>query len=162
MSNNLLEEYNDMLNAYNELANKKNKLFDLVAEIIYHIRSTAYHKYEKWNEFLGVIVPEDIYTIKLDANNPDVLCVVLKDIDKDVIKFPTKFLCEDFKEKYADEIDEFIQSYLKFRFDNIIKKYEYEIEVAQHQIDIIKNCLKDLTNASDSLINEVCDSDMSI
>lgn len=162
MSNNLLEEYNDMLNAYNELANKKNKLFDLVAEIIYHIRSTAYHKYEKWNEFLGVIVPEDIYTIKLDANNPDVLCVVLKDMDKDVIKFPTKFLCEDFKEKYADEIDEFIQSYLKFRFDNIIKKYEYEIEAAQHQIDIIKNCLKDLTNASDSLINEVCDSDMSI
>lgn len=88
--------------------------------------------------------------------------MVLKDIDKDVIKFPTKFLCEDFKEKYADEIDEFIQSYLKFRFDNIIKKYEYEIEDAQHQIDILKNRLKDLTNASDSLINKVCDSDMSI
>lgn len=162
MSNNLLEEYNDMLSAYNELANKKNKMFELVAEIIYHIRSRAYHKYEKLNEFLGVIVPEDIYAVMPDANNPDVLCVVLKDIDKDVIRFPTKFLCDDFKEKYADEIDEFIQSYLKFRFDNIIKNYEYEIEAAQHQIDILKNRLKDLTNASDSLINEVCDSDMSI
>jgi hypothetical protein len=162
MSNNLLEEYNDMLNAYNELANKKNKIFDLVAEIIYHIRSRAYHKYENFNEFLGVIVPEDIYTVMPDANNPDVLCVVLKDIDKNVIKFPAKFLCEDFKEKYADEIDEFIQSYLKFRFDNIIKRYEYEIEEAQYQIDLIKNHLKDLTNASDDLINKMCDSDMSI
>ena len=162
MSNNLFEEYNDMLKAYNELANKKNKLFELVAEVIYHIRSTAYHKYEKWNEFLGVIVPEDIYAVMPAANNPDVLCVVLKDIDKDVIRFPMKFLCEDFKEKYADEIDEFIQSYLKFRYDNIIKRYEYEIEETQHQIDIIKNRLKDFTKASDSLVNKVCDSDMSI
>ena len=152
MSNNLLDEYNDMLNAYNELANKKNKLFELVAEIIYHIRSKAYHKYEKLNDLLEVIVPEDIYAVMPDANNSDVLCVVLKDIDKDVIKFPMKFLCEDFKEKYANEIDEFIQSYLKFRFDNIIKRYEYEIEEAQHQIDLIKNHLKDFTKASDGLI----------
>ena len=162
MSNNLLEEYNDMFNAYNELANKKNKLFELVAEVIYHIRSTAYHKYEKWNEFLGVIAPEDIYAVMPAANNPDVLCVVLKDIDKDVIRFPKKFLCEDFKEKYVDEIDEFVQSYLKFRLDNVVKKYECEIEEAQRQIDMIKNRLKDFTKASDSLINKVCDSDMSI
>ena len=162
MENNLLEEYNEVLNAYNELTRKKNKLFDLVAEIIYHIRTIAYNKYEEWNDFLEVVVPEDIYTIKPDANNPDVLCVVLKDIDKDVIRFPMKFLCEDFKEKYADEIDEFIQSYLKFRLDNIVKKYEYEIEATQHQIDIIKNHLKDFTNASDNLINKICDGDMSI
>jgi DNA gyrase/topoisomerase IV subunit A len=162
MSNNLLEEYNDMLNAYNELINKKNKLFELVAEVIYHIRSIAYHKYEKWNDFLEVIVPEDIYVVMPDADNPDVLCVVLKDTNKDIVKIPKKFLCEDFKEKYADEIDEFIQSYLKFRFDNIVKRYECEIEAAQHQIDIIKNRLKDLTNTSDDLINEICNSDMSI
>ena len=162
MNNNLLEEYNDMLNAYNKLINKKNKLFDLVAEIIYHIRMTAYNKYEEWNDFLEVIVPEDIYTIKPDANNPDVLCVVLKDINKNVIKFPTKFLCEDFKEKYADEIDEFIQSYLKFRLDNIVERYKCEIEEAQRQIDLIKNHLKDFAKALDSLINKVCDSDMSI
>ena len=162
MSNNFFEEYDEVINAYNELARKKNKLFDLVAEIIYHIRTIAYNKYEEWNDFLEVVVPEDIYTIKPDANNPDVLCVVLKDINKDVIKFPTKFFCEDFKEKYADEIDEFVQSYLKFRFDNIIQRYECEIEEAQYQIDMIKNHLKDFTKASDSLINEVCDSDMSI
>ena len=162
MSNNLLEEYNDMLNAYNELTNKKSKLFELVAEIIYHIRTIAYNKYEKWNDFLEVIVPEDIYAVISDTNNPDVLCVVLKDINKDVVKFPKKFLCEDFKEKYADEIDEFIQSYLKFRFDNIVKRYECEIEEAQHQIDTIKNRLKDLTNTSNYLINEIRNSYMNI
>ena len=162
MNSNLFEEYNDMLNAYNELTNKKNKLFELVAEIIYHIRTMAYNKYEKWNEFLEVIVPEDIYAVTSDAINPDVLCVVLKDIDKDVVKFPKKFLCEDFKEKYANEIDEFVQSYLKFRLDNVVKKYECEIEEAQHQIDMIKNRLKELTNASDNLNNEIYNSDRSI
>lgn len=162
MNSNLFEEYNDMLNAYNELTNKENKLFELVSEIIYHIRMMAYNKYEKWNEFLEVIVPEDIYAVMPDADNPDVLCVVFKDIDKDVVKFPKKFLCEDFKEKYADEIDKFVQSYLKFRFDNIINRYKCEIEAAQHQIDTIKNRLKDLTNTSDDLINEIRNSYMNI
>ena len=162
MSNNLFEEYNDMLRAYNELTNKKNKLFGLVAEIIYHIRTTAFYKYERWNDFLEVIFPEEIHAVVPDVDNPDVLNVVLKNINKDVIKFPKKFLCEDFKEKYADEIDEFVKSYLKFRLDNVVKKYECEIEEAQRQIDMIKNRLKDFAKASDSLINEVCDSDMSI
>jgi hypothetical protein len=98
-----------------------------------------------------IVKPHHIFDVGTLKDNPDICSVTFyRNDDFQHSYFPVKFLCDDFKEKYTKELEEFIQSYLKNINQYKIIQLEQEIKHKQQYLAILKE--NTFTNANDDMV----------
>lgn len=134
----------DLLKQYNE---ERVELYKLIAEVVNHIRNKINPYNSKQLEY------HTIECIGILNDFPDICTVTLNhNYEYCSIYFPVKFLCDDFKTKYAKEIDEFVESHLKNNYYHEIKHLEEEIKIKQKEVLSLNKRLSTFQNANDDMV----------
>ena len=136
----------------NQFTEQRIELYELIVKVVNYIRDQVYSDslFEPSNY---MVKPHHIFDIGVLKDNPDICYVTFyRNDDFQHSYFPVKFLCDDFKEKYAKELEEFIQSHLKNNNQHKIDQLEQEIKRKQQYLAILKETTNTLTNANDDMV----------
>ena len=147
---NKFEEFTKICTVMNQFTEQRIELYELIVEVVNYIRDQVYSDsiFEPSNY---MVKPHHIFDIGILKDNPDICYVTFyRNDDFQHSYFPVKFLCDDFKEKYAKELEEFIQSHLKNNNQHKIDQLEQEIKRKQQYLTILK--ANTFTNANDDMV----------
>ena len=149
---NKFEEFTKICTVMNQFTEQRIELYELIVKVVNYIRDQVYSDslFEPSNY---MVKPHHIFDIGVLKDNPDICYVTFyRNDDFQHSYFPVKFLCDDFKEKYAKELEEFIQSHLKNNNQHKIDQLEQEIKRKQQYLAILKETTNTLTNANDDMV----------
>lgn len=149
---NKFEEFTKICTVMNQFTEQRIELYELIVEVVNYIRDQVYSDsiFEPSNY---MVKPHHIFDIGILKDNPDICYVTFyRNDDFQHSYFPVKFLCDDFKEKYAKELEEFIQSHLKNNNQHKIDQLEQEIKRKQQYLAMLKETTNMLTNANDDMV----------
>lgn len=157
---NKFEEFTKICTVLNQFTEQRLELYKLITEVVNYIRDGVYH--DEYN-FDYKIHPHHIYDIGTLEKYPDICCVTLyQNDDFKSIYFPVKFLCDDFKTKYKNELEQFIQSHLKIIYDYKVDSITKEIESKKREIAQLELQTKNLTNVDEDMIKLIKESYLQI
>lgn len=159
---NKFEEFTKICTVMNQFTEQRIELYELIVEVVNYIRDQVYSDsiFEPDCIFESdyMVKPHHIFDVGTLKDNPDICSVTFyRNDDFQHSYFPVKFLCDDFKEKYAKELDEFIQSYLKNINQYKIVQLEQEIKHKQQHLAVLKaNTFTDANDDMVKLIDNYC------